>query len=214
MLTATLINLASVMTVTQSQSLYGTLLLKLSKYRAKGAGGWFQVVLSGALCNWAVGMAAFGSAKSRIIISTVAAVFFPVLIFVSLQLEQANAIMSLTMLWLTYSGIYGVYSEGITWGDAFGWLIIPTSLGNTLGAFLLVTLLFSYAFELQRLTWFQKCCAKCRSKKERNDDAPSSRRPGILDFVSGHDTMISLESAPNLNAQKAVPSPRSRTIDV
>jgi formate/nitrite transporter FocA (FNT family) len=83
-------------------------------------------------------MASFSVAKSRIIISTIVAVFFPVLVFVALQLENGLPNMCLFILYLTYP-ITGTLpnSDVASWGDAFAWSIIPSSLGNMLGGFLL-----------------------------------------------------------------------------
>lgn len=131
------------------------------RYSHGGVGGWFQCLLSAMLCNWAIGMAALGAAKSRIIVSTVFLVFFAVMTFAVLRLEHALANMSLFFLWLVYAGMNGIPSPSVTWGDAFLWSIFPSSLGNVLGGALLLSTIFHFAWST---SWQNRsCCRRSRS---------------------------------------------------
>jgi formate/nitrite transporter FocA (FNT family) len=181
---ATLFNCAFVLGRPQIVNLEGILLNKL-RYKANGGGGWFQVVLSGVLCNWMMGLASFCVAKSRIIVSTIVGVFFPVLVFVTLSLEQTIANMSLFFLYLTYP-IAGPLpgTDIVTWGDAFGWSIVPSSLGNAIGAVVLVAMLFTFVIEDGLL--FGCCCAK---KKTDGDDLELQTTTTTSDFAP-QDTIV------------------------
>jgi formate/nitrite transporter FocA (FNT family) len=180
---ATLFNCAFVLGRPQIVNLEGILLNKL-RYKANGGGGWFQVVLSGALCNWMMGLASFCVAKSRIIVSTIVGVFFPVLVFVTLSLEQTVANMSLFFLYLTYP-IAGPLptTDVISWGDAFGWSIVPSSIGNAIGAVVLVSMLFTFVIEDGLL--FGCCCTK---KRTNGDDLEMQTRTNS-DFAP-QDTIV------------------------
>ncbi len=106
------------------------------------------------------------------------AVFWPVLVFVSLQLENGLPNMSLYFLYLTFPIVGVVPNSNISWGDAFGWAIIPSSIGNTIGGFFLVSLVFSFAFETVENPF--SCCGRMKKAKvEGGDENPSS------DIVTG-----------------------------
>lgn len=130
-----------------------------------GALGWFQVVLSAGLGNYLVGMAAFLASRSRNNISTVFGVFFPVLMFVALGVQHSPANMGFFMLGLTYSGIYHI-DTGVGWGVAFGWNIVPASIGNIVGGILLVLLLFSFGITRRK----PECNPNSRSQLENEFD--------------------------------------------
>ncbi len=182
---ATLFNCAYVLTRAHIVNLQLILVDKL-RYKANGGGGWFQVVLSGVLCNWMVGFTSFSVAKARIIVSTIAAVFFPVLVFVTLALEQTVANMALFFLYLTYP-IAGTPpgTVQITWGDAFGWSIVPSSIGNTLGAVVLVSMVFTFVIENGVL--FGCCCPK---KKRGGNGDDVEMQGGAADASAPQDTIV------------------------
>ena len=108
-------------------------------YRAiGGAGAWWQVVLSGMLANWLVGMAAFFSVMGRSIIGKYIPVFLAVTLFVSANFQHSPANMG-------YFSLVMPTGHGPGWGAALAWNIVPAGIGNMTGGAFLVALPFWYA---------------------------------------------------------------------
>jgi formate/nitrite transporter FocA (FNT family) len=108
-------------------------------YRAiGGAGAWWQVVLSGMLANWLVGMAAFFSVMGRSIIGKYVPVFLAVTLFVAANFQHSPANMGFFSLIMPTG-------HGPGWAAALAWNIIPAGIGNMAGGALLVALPFWYA---------------------------------------------------------------------
>ena len=108
-------------------------------YRAiGGAGAWWQVVLSGMLANWLVGMAAFFSVMGRSIIGKYIPVFLAVSLFVAANFQHSPANMG-------YFSLIMPTGHGPGWGPALAWNIIPAGIGNMAGGAFLVALPFWYA---------------------------------------------------------------------
>jgi formate transporter len=113
-------------------------------YRAVGgAGGWWQVVLSGMLANWLVGMAAFFAVMGRSIIGKYIPVFLAVSLFVAANFQHSPANMG-------YFSLIMPTGRGPGWGAALAWNIIPAGLGNMAGGAFLVALPFWYALGPRR----------------------------------------------------------------
>jgi formate/nitrite transporter FocA (FNT family) len=103
-------------------------------YRAIGGpGGWWQVVLSGMLANWLVGMAAFFSVMGRSIIGKYIPVFLAVTLFVAANFQHSPANMG-------YFSLIMPTGHGPGWGAALAWNIIPAGIGNMAGGAFLVAL--------------------------------------------------------------------------
>ena len=108
-------------------------------YRAiGGAGGWWQVVLSGMLANWLVGMAAFFAMMGRSIIGKYIPVFLAVTLFVAANFQHSPANMG-------YFSLIMPTGHGPGWGAALAWNVIPAGLGNMAGGAFLVAFPFWYA---------------------------------------------------------------------
>ena len=108
-------------------------------YRAiGGVGAWWQVVLSGMLANWLVGMAAFFSVMGRSIIGKYIPVFLAVSLFVAANFQHSPANMG-------YFSLIMPTGHGPGWGAALAWNIIPAGIGNMAGGAFLVALPFWYA---------------------------------------------------------------------
>ena len=108
-------------------------------YRAiGGVGAWWQVVLSGMLANWLVGMAAFFSVMGRSIIGKYIPVFLAVSLFVAAHFQHSPANMG-------YFSLIMPTGRGPGWGAALAWNIVPAGLGNMAGGAFLVALPFWYA---------------------------------------------------------------------
>ena len=111
------------------------------RYQAVGgASSWFQVVLSGVLANWLVGMAAFFATMGRTIIGKYIPVFLAVTMFVAAGFQHSPANMGFFAISISGGG-------GPGWLDAMAWSIIPAGLGNMMGGTLLVALPFWWLHE-------------------------------------------------------------------
>lgn len=117
-------------------SLLGEIVDTKMRYREIGGlDGWGRAVLSGALGNWLVGMAAFLAVMGRTIIGKYIPVLLTVAAFVAAGFMHSPANMAFISL-ATPEGI------GPGWGPALAWSIAPAAVGNVLGAFFLVALPF------------------------------------------------------------------------
>lgn len=110
-----------------------------------GATGVAQAVLSGALGNWMVGMAAFLAVMGRTIIGK----FVPVLLLVSAFVAAGFMHSPANMAYFALAQPQGL---GPGWGPALAWGIAPAAVGNVLGALLLVALPFWYVGRAQHAT--------------------------------------------------------------
>lgn len=100
-----------------------------------GAGSWGQLVLSGVLANWLVGMAAFFAFMGRTIIGKYIPVLLAVMLFVAAGFQHSPANMGFFALHIALGG-------DLSWLIALGWSIIPAGIGNMIGAAVLVALPF------------------------------------------------------------------------
>ena len=108
------------------------------RYREVGGlDGWGQAVLSGALGNWLVGMAAFLSIMGRTIIGK----YIPVLLMVSAFVAAGFLHSPANMAFFSLADPDGI---GPGWGQALAWSIAPAAVGNIIGAFVGVALPFWY----------------------------------------------------------------------
>jgi formate transporter len=108
-------------------------------YRAQGdARAWSEIVVSGILANWLVGMAAFFATMGRTIIGKYIPVLLAVTAFVAANLQHSPANIA-------YFAIVEAAGRGPGWDVAIGWSILPAAIGNVIGGSLLVTLPFCFA---------------------------------------------------------------------
>lgn len=118
--------------------LFGELVESKMRYREVGGlEGFGQAVLSGAIANWLVGMAAFLAIMGRTIIGK----YIPVLLLVSVFVASGFLHSPANMAYFALTNPDGI---GPGWGPALQWGILPAALGNILGAFFLVALPFWY----------------------------------------------------------------------
>jgi formate transporter len=109
-------------------------------YRAGGdVWSWLQVVSSGMLANWLVGMAAFFAFMGRTIIGKFIPVALAVTMFVAAGFQHSPANMA-------YFALFMAQATGPGWGPALLWNIIPAGIGNMLGGTLFVALPFWWVF--------------------------------------------------------------------
>jgi formate/nitrite transporter len=108
-------------------------------YRADGSfGAWWEVVLSGVLANWLVGMAAFFAVMGRTLFGKYIPVFLAVTAFVAANFQHSPANMG-------YFSLIMPSGHGPGWGPALAWNIAPAGIGNIIGGSVLVVLPFWFA---------------------------------------------------------------------
>lgn len=94
----------------------------------RGAAGWWTVVASGMVANWLVGMAAVNAVAAKTITSKVIGISLPILAFVALGSQHGPANVG-------YFAIAFIRNEsGIDGGDVVWCNLVPSFLGNLLGA--------------------------------------------------------------------------------
>lgn len=113
---------------------------KKMKFLDHGWVGWFQIVVSGVLANWLIGMAAFLTTAARDLTGKILGTTLPVVLFVAGNFQHSAANM-------------GYFSMGILSSDKYEWYeflflnLIPASIGNIIGGTIFVSLIFSYAYK-------------------------------------------------------------------
>lgn len=112
---------------------------KMAYREIGGVTGWLQVVLSGMLANWLVGLAAFFATMGRTILDKFIPLFLAVSLFVAAGFQHSPANMA-------YFSLAAGAGMGPTWSAALGWSIVPAAIGNLLGGLLFVVLPLWIAF--------------------------------------------------------------------
>ncbi|MCD5322871.1 MULTISPECIES: formate/nitrite transporter family protein [Pontibacillus] len=113
---------------------------KKMKFLDHGWVGWFQIIVSGILANWLIGMAAFLTTSARDLTGKILGTTLPVVLFVAGNFQHSAANM-------------GYFSMGILASDQYEWYeflflnLIPASIGNIIGGAIFVSLIFSYAYK-------------------------------------------------------------------
>ncbi len=118
---------------------------KTTHYAESGAAGWWTAFVKGVLCNW---MVAFGSVLGMVSRSTagkVVAIWLPISIFFALGFEH-----SVVNMFVIPTGI--LLGAKVTVAQWLIWNQLPVTLGNILGAALLVAacLHFSQPLEVKK----------------------------------------------------------------
>lgn len=121
------------------EALGGIIAKKMAYRETGGVSGWAELVVSGMLGNWMVGVAAFFAVMGRTIVGKFVPVFLGVTLFVAANLQHSPANMG-------YFSLIMPTGQGPGWPTALGWNIIPAGIGNILGGALLVALPFWYVF--------------------------------------------------------------------
>lgn len=138
-LLGTLIALAQPSTTNVLASLTPTIEGKFAFRDIGGAASWWQLVLSGVLANWLVGMAAFFAFMGRTILGRYLPVMLAVMVFVAAGFQHSPANMGYVALFIAHGG-------DLSWPVALGWNIVPAGIGNMIGAALLVVVPYRYVF--------------------------------------------------------------------
>ncbi|SFD40884.1 formate transporter [Lentibacillus persicus] len=116
-----------------------TLLGHKMQFAERGWSGWIQVVLSGIIANWLIGMAAFLTTSARDMSGKIMGTALPVILFVAGNFQHSAANM-------------GYFSMGLFKTDNYEWYeylflnLVPASIGNIIGGAIFISLLFNYAY--------------------------------------------------------------------
>eukprot|EP00667_Euglena_gracilis_P022989 EG_transcript_25812 len=104
---------------------------KTVDYYNDGGLGWAACFFKGIMCNFLVSFAVLGSLASTSTTGKVIACWFPVALFAVMGYEH----VVVNMYTVPCSMALG---SGVSWGLFWGWSIAPSTLGNMVGASLLV----------------------------------------------------------------------------
>lgn len=107
----------------------------------KGFGAWFQILVSGIIGNWLVGLAALFAKTARSLPGKIIGIAIPVITFVGIGVQHSPANMGYLNL-----GLIACPACEITWAEAFLWNIIPAGIGNLIGAAVFVSLLLWFIY--------------------------------------------------------------------
>ncbi|MCA0972526.1 formate/nitrite transporter family protein [Halobacillus litoralis] len=110
------------------------------KFMENGVLGWFEILVSGILANWLIGMAAFLTTAARDITGKFLGTMLPVILFVAGNFQHSAANMG-------YFSMGFLANNQYTWYEYIFFNLLPASIGNLIGGGILVSLLFSYAYK-------------------------------------------------------------------
>lgn len=136
---------------------------KTLTYKSAGSMGLWSVFWAAIGCNFLVNIAVLLGITAQDIAGKFFGIWFPIMAFVATGFEHcvANMYFLPTGLWLyqAFPGLAdktlesGAYwspllhaNGGLTWGDVWLWNLIPVTLGNIVGGFLLIGVVYFYAF--------------------------------------------------------------------
>ena len=114
-----------------------------------------EAFFRGILCNWLVCLAIFMASTSKRVIGKIFAIFFPIMTFVASGYEHSIAnmffipngiLMKHFPTIVAASGFTPDQLAVMTWKNFFVHNLIPVTLGNIVGAFVFVVLLFWTAY--------------------------------------------------------------------
>ena len=114
-----------------------------------------EAFFRGILCNWLVCLAIFMASTSKRVIGKIFAIFFPIMTFVASGYEHSVAnmffipngiLMKHVPSIVAASGMTPDQLATLSWKAFFVHNLIPVTLGNMVGAFVFVVLLFWTAY--------------------------------------------------------------------
>ena len=121
------------------------------------------LVLLGVGCNWLVSLGVVLAMGARDVVGKIAIIWFPIQTFVTIGFEHCVANMSLIPIGL-------LYGADVTFGEFLVKNLIPVTIGNLIGAALLVALLEWYLHGIDANVWNLNLIGQCCGNKKKNDD--------------------------------------------
>jgi len=113
---------------------------KTLPYVAAGTVGLWSAFMKGIGCNLLVNLAIILSFTSKNMIGKFFGIWFPIMAFVSSGFEH-----SIANMYFIPAGIF--CGAKVTWGQFFVWNLIPVTLGNIVGGFVFIGLVYYFAFK-------------------------------------------------------------------
>lgn len=111
---------------------------RTTAYEHAGASGWMTAFVKGVLCNWMVALGAVLGLSSRSTVGKIAAVWLPVSIFFSLDLEQSIVNMFVIPMAMMLGADIG-FDQWLFWNQ------LPVTLGNIVGGAFLTGLVLHHS---------------------------------------------------------------------
>ena len=113
---------------------------KVIPYMNAGMAGWWSAFMKGIACNLLVNVAILLAFSSKTMIGKFFGIWFPIMAFVSSGFEHSVANM--------YFIPVGIFCGAeVTWGQFINWNLIPVTIGNIIGGFLFVGVVYYLAFK-------------------------------------------------------------------
>lgn len=138
---------------------------KILTYKAAGTTGMISLFFSGIGCNFIVCLAVLMAMTGQDVVSKMAAIWFPIMSFVVIGFEHCVANMYFLPVGkflvdafpglITKLGPDGKAwnallqaNNGLSWSDVFVWNILPVTLGNIVGAIIVIGATYHYCYKV------------------------------------------------------------------
>ncbi len=113
---------------------------KVLPYISAGGAGWWSAFMKGIACNLLVNVAILLSFASKNMIGKFFGIWFPIMAFVSSGFEHSVANM-----YFIPAGI--MCGAKVTWGQFIYWNLIPVTIGNIIGGFVFIGVVYYLTFK-------------------------------------------------------------------
>ncbi|WP_371381375.1 formate/nitrite transporter family protein [Sporomusa aerivorans] len=138
---------------------------KILTYKAAGTTGMLSLFFSGIGCNFIVCLAVLMAMTGQDVVSKMAAIWFPIMSFVVIGFEHCVANMYFLPVGkflidafpglITKLGPDGKAwnallqtNNGLSWSDIFVWNILPVTVGNIVGAIIVIGATYHYCYKV------------------------------------------------------------------
>ncbi|HOY30565.1 MAG TPA: formate/nitrite transporter family protein [Bacteroidales bacterium] len=113
---------------------------KVNAYVANGGAGWWSAFMKGIACNLLVNMAILLAISSKSMIGKFFGIWFPIMAFVASGFEHSVANM-----YFIPAGIF--CGADVTWGNFLFYNLFPVTIGNIIGGFLFIGVVYYHCFK-------------------------------------------------------------------
>jgi len=118
---------------------------KTLPYMANGAAGMWSAFMKAIACNLLVNTAILLALSSKNVVGKFFGIWFPIMAFVSSGFEHSVANM-----YFIPAGIFS--GANVTWGQFFVWNLAPVTLGNIIGGFFFIGVVYYYCYKNELAT--------------------------------------------------------------